>query len=156
MPVAPHILLGNAAPSDWKAIVSLLLVNKLPIDGAHDHLGNYVVACLDADVVGVAGLEAYGDVALLRSFAVAPAMQRQGIGRLLLQNMLTQARQRNIARLYLLTTTAAEYFEQWGFQRASRADAPRALLASAEFQGACPSNAVFMLLAMAQADANNP
>ena len=154
--VAPQITLRGAMPGDWNAIASLLLAHRLPPDGAQAHLSDYIVACHCAEVVGVAGLEVYGDTALLRSFAVAPAAQRQGLGRLLLEDLLTQARRRHITSLYLLTTTAEEYFARWGFQPTARGDAPHALHASAEFQGACPATAVLMSLALSPPAAHRP
>lgn len=48
--------------------------------------------------------------------------------------------------VYLLTTTAATYFPRLGFTEVPRASAPAALLASREFQDACPQTATLMHL----------
>ena len=58
--------------------------------------------------------------------------------------LLHEARRRGIAQLFLLTTTAADYFPRFGFTRMPREQVPQALQASAEFNGACPTSAVFM------------
>lgn len=106
------------------------------------------MAVSNGEVVGCAGAEVYGHIALLRSVAVAPGLHKQGIGKLLLDRLIHEAQRRDIVRLYLLTVTAPEYFAQFGFKRAKIEEAPPALKASAEFQGACPACAAFMTLAL--------
>ena len=145
--------LRPAAAADWPAIETLLRDNHLPTAGARDHLHTFLVAVLAAEVVAVAGAEIYGDVALLRSVAVKPALQRQGVGRRVLEQLLLEAARRDIASLYLLTETAADYFTRFGFVAVSRQLAPRALNASAELQGACPDTAQLMLLTLREARA---
>ncbi|MFG6429478.1 arsenic resistance N-acetyltransferase ArsN2 [Roseateles sp. LYH14W] len=145
------ISLRQAGASDWPAVEALLLANKLPTEGAQSHLPTYLLATSNGEVVGCAGAEVYGQVALLRSVAVAPGLHRQGIGRLLVERLLHEARSRDIAALYLLTVTAPEYFAQYGFKRMKNEDAPQALKASAEFQGACPACAALMALTLREA-----
>ena len=140
--------LRPATQADWHAIKALLLANKLPTDGAQAHLNTYLLAVANGEVIGSAGAEVYGQIALLRSVAVAPGLHKQGIGTLLLDRLLLEARRRDIGRLYLLTVTAPEYFAQFGFKRGKIEDAPQALKASAEFQGACPACAAFMALTL--------
>jgi N-acetylglutamate synthase-like GNAT family acetyltransferase len=147
------ISLRQAGASDWRAVEALLVANKLPTEGAQAHLSTYVLATSNGEVVGCAGAEVYGQVALLRSVAIAPRLQKQGIGRLLVERLLLQARSRDIAALYLLTITAPEYFAQYGFKRMKIEDAPQALKASAEFQGACPACAALMVLTLREAPA---
>src|SRR5262245_18706228 len=91
----------QAAPGDWPAVAALLQANRLPLDGAKEHLNTYLLAVSNGETVGSAGAEVYGDVALLRSVAVAPGLQRQGIGELMLIQVLAEARRRGIAALYL-------------------------------------------------------
>ncbi|MDR7270512.1 N-acetylglutamate synthase-like GNAT family acetyltransferase [Pelomonas saccharophila] len=147
----PNISLRQAGASDWPAVQALLLANKLPTEGAQAHLSTYLLAVSGGEVVGCAGAEVYGSVALLRSVAIAPGLQKQGIGRLLVERLLQEARLRDISALYLLTVTAPEYFAQYGFKRIKIEDAPQALKASAEFQGACPACAALMTLALRDA-----
>jgi N-acetylglutamate synthase-like GNAT family acetyltransferase len=150
MSVNTTVSLRQAVPADWPAVAALLEANKLPLDGARDHLSTYLLAVSDGEVVGSAGAEVYGDIALLRSVAVAPGLHRQGIGKTLVGRFIQEAQRRNITRLYLLTVTAPEYFAQFGFKRGKIDQAPQALKASAEFQGACPACAAFMSLALVE------
>ena len=140
------ISLRPARPSDWAAIELLLSANRLPLAGARDHLDTFLVAEDDSGVVGCTGVELRGEVALLRSVAVAPSRQHQGIGRQMVSAMLAQASSRRLKSLALLTTTAREWFEGFGFRVVDRAMAPAPLKASAEFQGACPASAEFLVL----------
>jgi len=144
----PTIRLRLAHPADWPAVETLLVANRLPLDGAREHLSTFVLAQSGLEVVGCAGVEPRGDVALLRSVAVAPGLHRQGIGRQMVSLLLDEARRRNFKSVALLTTTARRWFEGFGFRSAERATAPAALMASAEFQGVCPASADFMLLSL--------
>jgi N-acetylglutamate synthase-like GNAT family acetyltransferase/thioredoxin reductase len=146
-----NVTLRQAGASDWPAVESLLIANGLPTDGARRHLGTYLLAASHGEVIGCAGAEVYGDIALLRSVAVAPGLQRQGIGQALVERLLLEATRRQIRRIFLLTVTAPEYFGRYGFKRDEIDQAPEALKASAEFQGACPASAVFMSLTLAEA-----
>ena len=139
-------LLRTAEERDWPVIHELLAARGLPLDGARQHLENFVVAEKGRAVVGVGGSERYGQVGLLRSVAVVEAEGGTGIGTLLVRELLARARQAGVRDLYLLTTSAAEWFPRFGFVRIDRAAMPPELGASAELQGACPASAVAMRL----------
>lgn len=153
LPSSTPVTLRQAGAADWPAVRALLQAHGLPLDGAQAHLSTFLLAVRGGEVVGCAGAEVHGTVALLRSVAVAPGLQRQGIGRRLVERLIQEARGRDIATLYLLTTTAPDYFARLGFQRLAAAEAPAALKASAEFQGACPASAVLMALSLREAPA---
>ncbi|MBT9456804.1 MAG: GNAT family N-acetyltransferase [Burkholderiaceae bacterium] len=143
-----QISLRQAGAADWPQISALLAAHKLPLDGAQAHLNHYVLALSGGELIGTAGAEVYGDIALLRSVAVAPGLHRQGVGKAMVGLILDEARRRGIRQIYLLSVTAPEYFAQFGFKRGPRELAPKALQASAEFQGACPSCAALMSLTL--------
>jgi N-acetylglutamate synthase-like GNAT family acetyltransferase len=118
--------------------------HRLPLDGLMDHLATTVVARQNGQVVGCAALEVYPDGALLRSVAVAPEAQRQGLGHDLTEAAIRLAQAINVPALYLLTTTADRYFPKFGFERIARTDVPAAVQTSVEFTSACPSTATVM------------
>lgn len=133
-----------AIENDWPAIEALLARSALPLDGAHEHLGAFLLA-LDGDVlVATSAIEIHGAAGLLRSVAVAESHRGQGLGEIVLCLMIFEARRCKMRTLHLLTTTAGDYFGRRGFSIASRADAPSELQASAEFKGACPASATLM------------
>lgn len=141
---APHIRAATA--HDLAAVHALLRSAALPLDGVPDDLAHFLVAELQGAVVGVIGLERYGDTALLRSAAVAQAMRGHGLGERLVHALLEAARATGIRELTLLTTTAEQWFPRFGFARIAREEANAALQASAEFRGACPASATTMRL----------
>ena len=139
-----NVSFRRASRSDWPAIQALLLTHALPTEGAEAHLATFVVGSCGSELVAVAGAEVYGDRALLRSVAVTPVLQRQGVGKSLISLLLQEAKHRGVRQVFLLTTTAADYFPRFGFVQWPRDLAPPALQASAQFQGVCPDSAVFM------------
>ena len=145
--MAPEPSLRAARPDDWPGVEALLRACALPIDGAADHLADFVVADVAGRVVAVAGLETHGVAdGLLRSVAVSADVRSAGLGRALVDAVERLARGRALQRLHLLTTTAAPYFARRGFVARDRAHAPASLQASAEFRGACPASATYMSL----------
>jgi N-acetylglutamate synthase-like GNAT family acetyltransferase len=134
----------DAKESDISAVESLLSASDLPLDGVRENFSNFVVAAYEDGIAGAVGLERYGSVALLRSAVVAPEHRGSGIGRQLVEQLLEHADNAGIDELYLLTTTAENYFPRFGFTRTTRSAVPDAVKESAEFRGACPDTAVVM------------
>ena len=134
----------KATNKDLSAVEKLLVASKLPTEGVRDNFSNFVVADNDGAIAGAIGLEKYGSVALLRSAVVAPDHRGTGVGGKLVAQLIERAEEAGVDELYLLTTTAEEYFPKFGFIRTTRAAVPEAVKASAEFRGACPDTAVVM------------
>jgi amino-acid N-acetyltransferase len=78
--------------------------------------------------------------------AVSEAVRGQGVGQVLLDEMLAMLRRRNVKQVALLTTTAERFFARQCFKIVAREDVPAALQGSQEFLGACPADAVAMML----------
>jgi amino-acid N-acetyltransferase len=138
------IEIDRATPADAEAVFRLLEDNHLPLDGSSEHLATTIVAREEGRIVGSAALEVYGDGVLLRSVAVAPALQRRGLGHELTDAAFQLARTVGAPAVYLLTTTAERYFPKFGFERIDRAQVPETVKASVEFTSACPSTATVM------------
>ena len=141
----PCVQLRPAAPDDLPSILSLLGEANLPTQGVEPRaLPDFIVADRDGKLVGVVGLEIYRDSALLRSAAVDPRWRGTGVGRALIERALDLSRQRGIQDVYLLTTTAEQYFPRFGFCCVNRESVPEAVRGSVEFREACPASAVVM------------
>lgn len=139
--------LRTAESRDVDDAARLLEACGLSALGLHDQYGDgYVVAERDGALVGLAGVEIHGAHGLLRSVAVAPEWQGAGIGAALTHDRIGWAREQDLESIYLLTTTAAEFFARHGFEVAARDDAPAEIRASKEFSEMCPSTAVCMKL----------
>jgi amino-acid N-acetyltransferase len=133
-----------ATAADLPAILKLLESQSLPLDGLEDHLSSTFVAKEGNEIVGSVAIEVYPEGGLLRSVAVAKNLQGQGVGRALTDAAFRMSRERQISTLFLLTTTAENYFPKFGFQPITREDVPPSVRASIEFTTACPSSAVVM------------
>jgi amino-acid N-acetyltransferase len=133
-----------ARAEDLEHVLQLLAGEHLPVAGVREHVGTMLVARQRGQVVACAALEVYPDGALLRSVAVSPTMRGSGLGRKLTNRAIELARERGVARVYLLTTTAEQYFPRFGFERITRADVPAMVQTSVEFQSACPASAAVM------------
>jgi amino-acid N-acetyltransferase len=138
------IIIGTATPADTQAILSLLERSKLPTAGLLDHLANAIVARNADEVVGSAALEIYANGALLRSVAVDARERGVGLGGQLTEQALAQAKDRGVPAVYLLTTTAQQFFPRFGFEEITRADVPADVQQSIEFTSACPASAIVM------------
>ncbi len=140
------MILRRATATDEGAILDLLARCGLPGAGVREHLAGFWVAEHQGAVVGTAGVEVYGQVALLRSVATDPAHRGQGVARRLCHAALSEAARQGARHAYLLTETAAAYFHRYfGFREVPRSQADPRLGASAEFQGACPESARLMV-----------
>jgi N-acetylglutamate synthase-like GNAT family acetyltransferase len=108
-------------------------------------LQNFLVARTeDGNIIGAVGCEAYKENGLLRSLVIHPSYRRLGLGRVLTAEMETCAQEKGMKTLYLLTTTAADYFPRLGFQITPRSSVPVGIAATEEFRNLCPATAVCM------------
>lgn len=142
--------LRPAEPADIQAVQLLLRRENLPLEGVAEHIEDFLVAEQEGSIVGCAGVERYGDAALLRSVAVAPEHRGQGLGDRLVRELIGRASRQGLRSIFLLTTTAEQYFARRGFKRVARDRVNPELFDSAEFCGACPTTAVCMRLQIVQ------
>jgi amino-acid N-acetyltransferase len=128
------------------AVKHLLSESGLPIeDITAQHLLHFFGCGSGLELEGLVGLELYGDVALLRSLAVASSMRGAGVGSGLVAHAERHARDQGVQSLYLLTTTAEQFFLRHGYARTPRDKAPAAIKGTKEFSGICPASSAFMV-----------
>jgi amino-acid N-acetyltransferase len=134
-----------ARPHDLRGALDLLGRAELTEQDVAERWGHYfVVREDDGRVVGVAGLEVRGEDGLLRSVAVDADYRGQGLATSLVDAALERAKILNLRAVYLLTTTARDYFARREFVDCARETAPAAVRESWEFRAGCPSTAAFM------------
>ena len=134
-----------ARPHDLRGALDLLGRSELTEQDVAERWGHYfVVREDDGRVVGVAGLEIHGEDGLLRSVAVDAEYRGQGLASSLVEAAVERAKRVNLRAVYLLTTTARDYFARRGFADCPREEAPAAVRESWEFRTGCPSTAAFM------------
>ena len=149
---AQQVLYRRALPSDWPKIQDLLQTASLPTEDAADHLARFTVGVSEADVIAVGGFENYGADALLRSFVVSRQLRGQHHGSALLRHVLRDAAAAGVKHVYLLTESAAPFFERHGFLSVERNDAPPAIRDTREFKQLCPASASLMALSFSNLD----
>ncbi|MCF0051811.1 arsenic resistance N-acetyltransferase ArsN2 [Dyadobacter sp. LJ53] len=136
--------IDKARPEEKELVIRLLKEADLPTEDLPDSLPNFLLAKEGEALVGVAGLERFGSVGLLRSVAVSPAHQGQGIAGRMVEQLLNNADKQKLEAVYLITTTADHYFDRYGFIAVDRQEVPEAIQQTRQFSGLCPSSAVVM------------
>jgi amino-acid N-acetyltransferase len=142
LPISHRVV--PAAREDLPEIRELLAAGGLSADGLDDFIDTTLISRSRGKIIGCAALEIYGPAALLRSVAVDVGWQARGLGAELAEKAIRLAQSRGVNEMFLLTTTAADYFARHGFARCARDDAPAAMRQSVEFTTLCPASAVCM------------
>ena len=124
----------RARAEDIPRIEALITGEHLPAYGLDEFLGTFFVLADGEHVVGCAGLEVYGEAALLRSVVVAPERRRRDEGRRLVEAALAEARRRRVARVYLFTMNASAFFGRLGFRDVRPEDFEEAVRASRQYE----------------------
>ena len=126
-------------------LAAALVEAHLPTEDIGDDGRSFFIALAeDGSTVGYSGIEACGDAVLLRSLVVLPEHRGKNLGRILTR--LTLGRAVDIADIYLATTTASGFFENFGFAAVNRADIPEAVLSTRQLSGLCPASATIVKL----------
>jgi len=116
----------------------------LPTADVRSGPGTFYVGRHGGSRVGVGGLERDGSNALLRSVAVEPSVRGRGFGTALCDRLERKARSGDVETVYLLTTTATDFFASRGYVEVEREAAPAAIRETTEFTELCPSTATCM------------
>ena len=89
------------------------------------HIASFAVAEVDGEIVGCGVLNViWDDLAEIRTLAVSPRWQRQGIGSRLVASLIHQARNLELPLVFALTYVPA-FFEHLGFHRIDRDTLPQ-------------------------------
>jgi amino-acid N-acetyltransferase len=139
----PLIIRGRPQRS---TAVAMLQTEGLPAsDLSEAHLEHFFFTGSESSPTALVGLEIYGSDALLRSLVVSASARARGIGSSLVLHAEVYASSRHVRAIYLLTTTAASFFERLGYQRIERTFAPASIRCTREFSDLCPTSSAFMI-----------
>lgn len=126
-------------------VLALLEASGLPTSDIKNGSLQHFMGCTDSGhLCGVIGLELYGECGLLRSLAVAPTYRGKGYGKALVMEAERYAHANKLQQLYLLTTTAEQFFLQLGYANAIRESAPASIRQTPEFSSLCPASSALM------------
>lgn len=148
-----ELKITKAGSEDRHRVLALLEAAGLPRQGLEASWGTTLVARRGGRTLGCAALELHGAAAVLRSVAVARAARGAGAGGALVDAAIELARGLGLGQIWLLTETAAPFFEGLGFAAAERGAAPVAVRESIEFTALCPASATAMVLRLSPGEA---
>ena len=98
---------------------------------------------------GFGGIEVHGADALMRSVVTLPPLRGRGVGQGIVRALEAEAIVMKCGAVWLLTTTAREFFGKLGYAAVDRADVPGAIRATAQFSSLCPDSATVMVRRLA-------
>jgi len=128
-------LLRLARPEDVAAMTQLISSATLPALEVTEWLSSFWVLDDAGTLLGCAGIERYGEAAVLRSVVVAASLRGSGEGARMTEHALAFARDDGARRCYLFTMTAPEFFSRFGFERCRLDDFEPAARESWQWQG---------------------
>ena len=138
------LTLRRADERELDYVESLLDANELPSADVRTSPARFYVGYAGDERVGIGGLESYGTDGLLRSVVVERSARGNGFGTALCDALERRIRADGVQTLYLLTTTAADFFADRGYATLERADVPAAIRETDQFDELCPASATCM------------
>ena len=148
--VSPREVIVRLSTDDLPALTELLLAAGLPADDCAAPQNQFFGIFEDHELLAAGGIETAGSYSLLRSLVVAPPYRGRGLARSLTDHLLARLRARRCSAVYLLTETAAAYFEKIGFEKVARDRVPAAIAATRQFADLCPDSADCLMMPLAQ------
>jgi amino-acid N-acetyltransferase len=131
MPETPPVVVRPARVADATAIMTL--VNELALQqvmlprspaSVIENIRDFFLAEVDGRFAGCGALAVtWTDIAEVRSLAVQPALQKHGIGRVLVEALVADARRLGVPRLYAFTYVPG-FFAKQGFSVCQHEDLP--------------------------------
>ncbi len=131
---APLAHLRNATIDDVGGILQIIapleeqgILVRRSRERLEMEIERFVVAEHDNAIIGCAALYAFPDekAGELAALAVHPDFRREGYGETLMLEIETRARKMKLAKLFVLTTRASQWFLERGYHTAAIADLPR-------------------------------
>lgn len=142
----PHLVAKKLVPAYGllrEKAIELLRQNDLPVSDLTEEKRLFVLL-QDDEVVGTGGVEFVANCALLRSISVKRDLQNKGLGKLICSQLEAISKQEGTDCVYLLTTTAKDFFHRQGYEPIERSDTPESIKNTSEFSFVCPSSATVM------------
>lgn len=81
---------------------------------------------------------------MLRSLATHEEVRNTGLGRALVEHAELNASLMGLSAIYLLTTTATDFFERLGYGQLCRGQAPDSISKTIQFSDLCPASSHLM------------
>jgi amino-acid N-acetyltransferase len=137
-----NIELRSVTKEDLTSIEQLLQDNHLPDRDIYENSILLFIASIASKDIGVGGLELYENICLLRSLVIRDAFRGKGYGKELTNKLIDRAKDKGVKEVYLLTTTAADFFRKIEFKKIDRDRVPLAIKNTSQFSSLCPASAI--------------
>jgi len=146
MPEMPKLTARPLRAGEHGALVAALARAQLPTEDV-EAPGRlfWRFETRDEVPVGFGGIEVHGEEALLRSLVTLPPVRGRGVGTAMVAALEFEARLHGCRSLWLITITAAEFFERLGYARCERAVVPETIRSTSEFSILCPASAAILM-----------
>ncbi|HTM93852.1 MAG TPA: arsenic resistance N-acetyltransferase ArsN2 [Flavisolibacter sp.] len=132
-----------ASQNSFSAAIALLKKNNLPTEDLDPGKQLFVVEEGDEVIATVAVEYNYAD-ALLRSLSVSPEKRNSGIGAELVEFIEDYVQKQGVQTVYLLTTTAVDFFSKKGYTISDRSVVPDFIKNTSEYSVICSSSSTLM------------
>jgi amino-acid N-acetyltransferase len=136
-------LIVAADEAQRQQAIALLRQHNLPVADIDEDKILYLLQ-YGNQTIGTAGLEIFEDCALLRSVSIVKEQHGKGYGKFMNNAVEQYVKRAGINCLYLLTTTAKDFFSKQGYCVIAREETPESVKQTAEFTSLCPASAVVM------------
>jgi amino-acid N-acetyltransferase len=129
--------------NNFPSAIALLNKNNLPTEDISDKTGLFVLE-EENKVIGTIALEHDNSDALLRSLGVSEEKRGTGLGKELVAFIEDYARKQGLQNIYLLTTTAANFFAKRDYHVIDRNSVSQFIKNTSEYCSVCPASATVM------------
>ncbi len=136
------------SPPAFANALALLKRNNLPVHDISPGTQLFVMEDDDKVVVGTIAVEYDRENALLRSLSVDSQKRNAGLGKLLVDFIEDYVHQQGVQNIYLLTTTAKDFFSKRGYTVIDRIEVPAFIGNTSEYISVCPASATVMKKSM--------
>ncbi len=130
--------------AELSALEHLLRSDQLCFNDINEQGVHLFAVSLNNESVGYFGYELFNNKALFRSMVVITTARNKGYGYLMWQQAKKKLKEKGVTEVYLLTNTAAPFFNKQGFTVVDRSSAPEVILATSEFKEFCPEDSTCM------------
>jgi amino-acid N-acetyltransferase len=132
-----------ASQNSFSAAIELLKKNNLPTEDINPGTQLFVVEEGDEVIATVAVEYDYND-ALLRSLSVSEDKRSSGIGAELVDFIEDYVSKQGVRTIYILATTAANFFSRRGYTLIDRSNVPQFIKDTKEYSVICASSSTLM------------
>lgn len=132
-----------ASQNSFSAAIALLKKNNLPTEDLDSGKQLFVVEEGD-EVIATIAVEYDYNNALLRSLSVSEEKRRTGIGAELVRFVEDYVAEQGVQNIFLLTTTASQFFSIRGYQIVYRSNVPDFIKNTKEYSFICASSSILM------------